>query len=33
MLRPGPRTFRVRVAGQEEVQEIRFDGSPLDAVL
>lgn len=33
MLQPGPRIFRVRVAGSEEVREVRFDGSPLEVRL
>ena len=33
MLQPGPRTFRVRVAGEDGAREVRFDGSPLEVVL
>jgi alpha-glucosidase/alpha-D-xyloside xylohydrolase len=33
MLQPGPRVFHVRLAGSEEVREVRFDGSPLEVRL
>jgi alpha-glucosidase/alpha-D-xyloside xylohydrolase len=30
---PGPRTFRVRVAGEDAVRDVLFDGSPLEVEL
>jgi alpha-glucosidase/alpha-D-xyloside xylohydrolase len=33
MLEPGPRTFRVRVAGEEGLRDIEFDGTPLEVTL
>ena len=33
MLQPGYRPFRIRVAGEDDVREVGFDGSPLEIEL
>jgi len=33
LLQPDPRIFRIRVAGEDGVQEVAFDGSPLEVEL